>query len=394
MPREREGSEAAQRPADSTAHSAPNGLGRFEQALAALARGERSEAVRVLWLGDSHTAADFMTGAVRDAAWRRHTPGGPGFLRLGLPHYRHDQATVKRTGRFRVEPAPPSRRDRQGDGVFGLGGMRATPLADGAEITIKPSPGSLRGRALYSVLFDLPRGASFEALLGKQVVRVPRDQAGRQVPDSPILRLDLEGDPSDVLKLRAMRGRPRFFGAFVEGSEPGVVLDTAGIDGARLATVLAWAEKVFVAEVNDRHPELLVVAYGTNEAFDAGKVDVYGSELVEVLGRLRRGAPDADCVVLGPPDALDPAGAPLARVAEIAAVYAGTARALGCMFLSGQALMGGPGSFVEWVHQRPQLARADRIHLTPLGYRVLGSRLGEELLGEGAAGAAARTYSP
>lgn len=359
-------------------------LTRFRRALEALENGERGDSVRILWLGDSHTAADYMTGAVRRVLWDHYDPGGPGFLRLGVLQYRHDQAILNRVGRFRVEPEPPSRRVLQDDGVFGLGGMRATPLADGAEMTVKISRGALRGKASHTILFDLPESAAFEVSLGDQLVRVPRDQAGRQVPESPISRLDLQGEPDDVLKLRRAQGRPRFYGVIVEGSEPGVVLDTAGIDGARLATALAWAEKAFVAEVTARRPDLVVLAYGTNEVFDGLGVQAYARELFAVLERLRSGAPSADCLVLGPPDAMDPTANSLPRVAEIGAVYEATAREVGCAFLSAQKLMGGSGAFLEWLRQTPPLARADRVHLAPLGYRALGSRIGAELLGKAA----------
>lgn len=361
----------------------PSALARFRGALQALERGGRRESVRILWLGDSHTAADFMTGAVRSILWQHYTPGGPGFVRLGAPVYRHDRAAVTRIGRFRVEPEPPSRRARQDDGVFGLGGMRVTPTV-GATVTVKLGRDALRGKARHQVLFDLAGAGAFQARLGGRVVRVPADAPGRKVPGSPILRLDLEGGEADALVLEATRGQPRFYGLVVEGSEPGVVLDTVGINGARVATALAWAEEPFVAEVRERKPDLLVIAYGTNEAFDGTSVERYAVELTTLLQRLRRGAPSADCLVLGPPDALEPGATPLARVAQIAATFERTAREIGCAFVDGQALMGGPGGFLAWQQQKPPLAQADRIHLTPDGYRLLGSKIAAELLGEGA----------
>src|SRR6188508_1943261 len=41
-------------------------LERFWSALDALARHELADSVPILWLGDSHTAADFLTGKVRE----------------------------------------------------------------------------------------------------------------------------------------------------------------------------------------------------------------------------------------------------------------------------------------------------------------------------------------
>lgn len=60
-------------------------------------------------------------------------------------------------------------------------------------------------------------------------------------------------------------GRPQLFGVVVEGDKPGLVLDTVGLNGARLATFLAWEPDAWSAELARRKPELVVIAFGTNE---------------------------------------------------------------------------------------------------------------------------------
>lgn len=353
----------------STAPTVPE-LRHFQAALDALAQGQRSDSVRVLWLGDSHTASDFLTGALRTRLAQRYGSGGPGFLRLGVP-VRHDLATFERNGRFRIQPESPATRLHQDDGVFGFGGMRVTPLSDGVRLGVRVAPHSVRGRAKFTLLYDTKLGGEFVMRLGKAEVGVRGGDGGARVPGSPILRRSIEGDAAEPFSLEVRRGRPRFYGLFVDGSEPGVVVDTVGINGARVATALAWAEAPFAAEVTARNPDLVVVAFGTNEAFDELRVSAYESQLAELVRRLRR-RPNVDCLVLGPPDALSPGGEPAPRVSEITRVYATSARDLGCAFVSGQALMGGPGSFQSWQREEPQLASADRIHLTPKGYRKLG----------------------
>jgi hypothetical protein len=42
--------------------------------------------------------------------------------------------------------------------------------------------------------------------------------------------------------------------------------------------------------------------------------------------------------------------------------------------------MGGDGGFARYLRETPQLARSDRIHLTPAGYQKLGETLGEEMV--------------
>jgi lysophospholipase L1-like esterase len=345
-------------------------LSRFYGALSALAHHQRSDSVRIWWLGDSHTASDFWTGAVRSALIERYGSGGPGFLRLGVP-LRHDLATFERNGRFRIEPESPARRSPQDNGVFGPGGMRVTPLSPGARLSVRVSPQALRGRARFTLLYDFKQPGDFVVRLGAASFTLSASTEALHVPGSPILRRTFEGSASDVFSIEARRGKPRFYGVYVEGTEAGVVLDTFGINGARIATALAWAEAPFVAEVSARNPDLVVVAFGTNEAFDELRVSAYDAQLKSLLARLRqRGT--VDCLVLGPPDAMAPGGEPVPRVSEITQVYAAAARSAGCAFVSAQALMGGPGSFQRWQQEEPQLASADRIHLTPKGYRKLG----------------------
>lgn len=361
-------------------------LERFWSALDGLARHERADSVRILWLGDSHTAADFLTGKVRELLARRYGYGGPGFVRLGVAGYRHDAATSTSLGRFTLEPTPPARRAPQGDGVFGFAGICATPSSDGARLTLKPAARAVPSGARFTVLFELPESSAFVANIGAQSLEVDASSAALgRVPGSPILRVTLDGAPGDSLTLDVKRGRPRFFGAIVESRQPGIVLDTAGIDGARLATVLAWADAPFVAEVAARRPELFVLAYGTNEAFDRQNPKAYEGELRAVLERLRRGAPGADCLILGPPDALAKGGDSEPRIPEIAAAYQRVALAERCAFVSQQALMGGPGSFRDWLREKPELSRPDRIHFTQKGYGRLGELVAGAAFGEAGA---------
>lgn len=263
--------------------------------------------------------------------------------------------------------------------MFGLGGMRVLPEV-GARTTLEVDPSTLVGRARFELWFRLVPGASLRIDLGKQALAVDHSTPVERVSGSPIARLRLEGSPGEQLSITATSGAPELYGVVAEGSEPGVVLDTSGIDGARLATPLAWAEEPFVAELSARAPALYAVAYGTNEAFDALRVDRYADQLKSLIGRLRRGAPQADCLVIGPPDAAARGGGSEPRVAEIGRVLQRTAAEIGCAYLSAFELMGGEGSFERFMRETPRLARPDRIHLTPKGYEKLGEATARELL--------------
>jgi lysophospholipase L1-like esterase len=363
------------------AEPAPRGpMSHFFDALRQLSNGGRTQHVRVLWLGDSHTNADFLSGSVRAALGERFGDGGPGFVRIGTRPYRHDGVKIGRDGNWNVDPDPPARRARQDDGVFGIGGTRAVP-APGASFSLQAlaTPGTTDEAASFELSYMLPAGSSFELSLGAKRARVDATSS-RDVAASGISHLSLSAKLGSALILRPHAGAPRLFGLIIEQTaRTGVVVDTSGIDGARLETPLAWDEPAFVAEVARRAPELFVLAYGTNEAFDRTDVAKYGPQLGELVRRVRAAAPEASCLVLGPTDA--PLGdGSVTRVAEVAAVLAASAGSLGCSFVSLQKLMGGEGSFARGMKAKPRLAQPDKLHLTPRGYQELGRALAKLLL--------------
>jgi len=355
-------------------------LDRFDGALSALESKARKEPVRILWLGDSHTAADFMTGALRRKLQIRFGAGGPGFVRVGAAPYRHEGVKLNRDGRWKVEPDPPSRRTTEGDQALGFAGMRFIPSDSHSRLEARVDGRAVAGTVRYELVFDLPRGASFKLRIGKNEHLIDGRTELAHVPGSPLARLRLEGAASDGFEVSSMTGGPRFYGVIAEGSEPGLVLDTSGIDGARVATALAWNPEVLAAELRARPPDLLAIAYGTNEAFDNRRAEIIGNDVTELVGRLRRGAPNADCLIVGPPDAAAPDLTSLPHVVEIEDALHQAANRLGCGFFSLRVAMGGDGAFVRWMREVPALARGDRIHLMPAGYEKLGEAVASALL--------------
>jgi len=357
-------------------------LAAFYDALDAMRRGRPGPGpLRVLWLGDSHTSADFMTHRIRSRLQDLVGDAGPGFLRLGLDLYRHEAATFEVSGRFRQEPALPAQRTRVKDGVFGYGGIRTLPQAGArVKVTVRPSPSPGASQALHWRLsYRLPEGAAVDVRVGATETRLSSVLGAGQV-GATVLAADFEGGPEDALEVTHVSGAPELFGVFVERARPGVVLDTVGIDGARAATPLAWEPEQFIQEVRARAPALLVVAYGTNEVFDKGWAEQYGQHVEALVTRVRAGAGPIPCWVIGPMDASAPGGGSRPRVREVTLAQEKAAHELGCAFTSAQVLMGGEGSFARWTTQRPQLARTDGIHLTIAGYRELGDALADQLL--------------
>jgi lysophospholipase L1-like esterase len=261
------------------------------------------------------------------------------------------------------------------DGVFGLGGVRFEPRdaqsRTGVEIT---DPALADASLSFDVAYRMPAGADIPTLhVGEASAKLPLPPPGK------IGHVKLTGAPgARTLRLDGA-SRLQLFGVVVEAAKPGVVLDTVGLNGARLATALAWEESSWIRELAERKPDLVVLAYGTNESQDLrGGAEKYGQQLDSMLARVKKADPNAECLVITPIDRSDEAAA--LRLAKIRDALASHAKAAGCAVWDAQAAMGGHGSMAAWSNESPPRSAGDGVHLTGKGYAALGERLGKELL--------------
>lgn len=360
--------EHALRRAASDGDARTDPLSGFHAALSALKNAKGATHVRVLFFGDSHTQGEYLPNAIREALQARFGDGGPGYLYAGDAAHRSEAATLGIEGAWQHTPKAPASPLAQDDGVFGLGGIRMSASVGVARVDVAPKvPGRMRadvcarsasgkGRVQIVVGDVAPTETRLDASVRHLLVDVP-------APGS--FRVDVSGDAA-------------LCGVVLErADEPGVVVDSLGIAGARFATALAWDEATFTAEVARRAPSLVVLEYGTNESA-AGHLrpDAYAKDATDLVARVRRAAPNADCLLLGPteleahPDA----------VAVVSPAIEAAAEKAGCAFWDTWHAMGGPGSMHAWRTGDTQLAQSDGIHLTADGYKKLGALLAADLL--------------
>lgn len=357
-------------------------LDNFYAALRELEKHTRGEHVRVAWLGDSHGASDFWSGALRTALQKRFGNGGPGFVNVGHKGYRHDGVKMEIGGKWRTYPKGASTVIPTGDGIFGLGGFLMIGEEGGARSLFKlgtqdpPLPAALSWDLCYKLA---TRKDEIEVKIdGALAGTIPAPGEARGA-----LRHQVFTSKSALPSFQVMQraGLPELCGVVIEADpkpQPGVVLDTLGINGARLATPLAWNQASWVSELARRTPSLVILEYGTNESSDY-KIDpaVYTARLTEVMARVRQASAKSDCLVLSPTDR----GDTLERTPLVRTALQQAAKAVGCGFWDTYAVMGGKGSILAWRAETPPRAAADGVHLTAKGYRELGDKLAADVLG-------------
>ncbi len=358
-----------------------NSLTRFRSALSKLATRNANEPLRVMWLGDSHTAGVTWPASVESILLNNVVSGGPGYLPLGLTYGRYHGAHILSDGSFDIAPHPPAKRTLEDDGVFGLGGTRVTPRDKPLGITIKLDSTLATGGVTCQLLFRYQRLHDRLAVIvnGKKV-EVPRDAEIVFPQGLNLYTFNMHAQAA--LEIRTIAGNPELFSLVVENEAPGLVVDVLGINGARFATPLAWDEESWKSLIKWRHPKLVVIAYGTNEVFDLAVPNRYRSDIQRLMDRIRSAIPEIDCMLAGPTDVGKGGQVAEERALAIDQVESQAAGQLGCAYFSPYQAMGGAQGFDEWLHATPALAVPDRIHLSSAGYRKLGQAMGKLITGE------------
>ena len=362
----------------------------FLAGLRALEAGTAQRSVHVLHYGDSHVAADLYSHELRRSLQARFGDGGPGFVAVGKPwrSYRHGALELGSEGPWTVQKGRLGS-DEPGTRPLGLAGV-AMRAADADTVAWLRAPGDAGPDAGFDsveVHFLRGRGAgSFDLSVdGRQLATVATDRAGAGQPAFGAQRYELAA-PGRRLSVRPRGdGAATLLGLVVERAKPGVVYDTLGINGAQAGTPLLWDPDVFGAALRQRDPDLVLLAYGANEAGLPRLSPMrYQRTFTQLVERVRRAVPRASCLIVAPCDRAAAEGGgewrTLPTILDVVAVQREVAAQQGCAFWNAFGAMGGRGAIQRWATWDPAMAQEDRVHLTRAGYSRLASLLGEALL--------------
>ncbi|MDE1150463.1 MAG: SGNH/GDSL hydrolase family protein [Azospirillaceae bacterium] len=365
------------------------GFERLFQRLAAIEAGHGGT-VDIVQLGDSHTAGGVFTTRLRDALQERFGSAGPGYMPAGKPYIgsRRADVAVGQDGKWQYfnslsDQPPPG---------WGITGFLARSRSRGAAISVTPKDGLGFDIAGVTVVRQ-PGGGDLLVLIDDRVVKqIP---TGGPTGQADWITLPTAGK-AQVLKLVALDARPvDIAGWSLDRATPGVVFDSAGVVGARLTTMDRWNPETVALELAKRHPDLVILAYGTNEGFDRSlDLAAYNERFQAALRRVNAGP--VATIVLGPLDgqAESPACKKVAdkdaafpcqetqpaankcawytppMLGRVRALQADGARKGGYVFWDWSQVMPGACGMDRWVRQPVPLGRPDHVHLTQEGYTL------------------------
>lgn len=336
-------------------------------------QGELPGPVRILQYGDSHTAADEFSGELRMLFQANFGNGGSGFSMAGKPWKSYRRRDV-RTGSSNGWYTGGLVARKGGDGIYGLGGISMTATAPRESIFIDAEASEFE--LFY---YQQPGGGSvqlYDAGVALDVISTAGD-AG-----PAYYRVDATPGPHRFELETIDRDPVRLFG-WVAENPTGITYETLGINGASATTVTQWDAATLRDNIEHRKPDLIVLAYGTNEAGSKHwTVDSYQKMFTGLLRQFREAAPTASILVIGPPDRsqrIKRKWQTLTQVGIIAEAQRRASVAMGCAFIDLREEMGGAGSIEQWV--KAGAAQADRVHLTATGYRLLGDAVFTDIMG-------------
>lgn len=267
----------------------------------AAARSGSGKPVHILQIGDSHTAGDAITGAWRDILQARYGSGGRGVMPPGKPFigYNPHGVSVDMSAGWSIAsifgpgsqlPHPP----------VGLAGFSITSHVDGARIGMTTAANEVFTRFVICAMSQ-PGAGTLAISIGGQTDRMELDsftahpECKEMTFDTPqaAVSVAVEGGPVTITSWASFR------------DAGGVALSNVGVVGSQLVHFSRNDDSVISEELRSYDPDLIVLAFGTNEGF-APRVSPQEYEIVlrSQIGRIRRLAGRVPILLLGAPDAL------------------------------------------------------------------------------------------
>jgi lysophospholipase L1-like esterase len=359
---------------------APEGsLAHFERALDRARRGEG--VARVTHFGDSPVTGDLITGEARAYLHRLFGDAGHGFLLPGRPWewYGHLGVNVEGKG-WRIRSPILG----QSETLGGLAAVRFT--AKGAATVRVDCAKWVRSSVLEIHYLSDPEGGSLTVEVDQQPIG---ELATRAVERGVAAkRFVLGEDGSHDIGLQTHNdGVVTLLGLVLERQTPGVVYDALGANGAAVFHLAGLDGQHWMDALKLRRPDLVVLAYGTNEA---GYYEHPGSAYVKayrvVVQRIRAALPETSVMIMGPMDRAarqeDGTLATMPSLKRIVAAQHKAARELGCAFFDTYVAMGGEGGALRWYESSPRLMTSDFMHPTRPGAERLARMLVHSLRGD------------
>ncbi len=363
----------------------------------------------ILQLGDSHTAADYFTGRVRERLQQLFGSGGTAYIVPGKPNLGVRSALFESEASdgWTYEALQKSDETRR----FYLSGFNAVARHAGASLSLR-ARGGLSYDRLEVAFLKQPGGGRAEVLVdGEPGGRIDLDGAA-----DARATLDVQASGTGTggfhdIAVRALSDAPvTVTGVEVARDGDGVSYISLGFPGATVQLLQKLAADNLADDLRRLAPDVVVLAFGTNEGFnDALDVGAYTAQYEQIVRKLRQLRPGLRVVMIGPPAGARPAGVcrnsavghdcpapapqPVAadgagqcrvptppKLAQVREAQRRLAERLGADFWDWSSVMPGPCGAQVWAAADPPLMAHDYVHMTLEGYKRSADRFADFLI--------------
>ena len=328
--------------------------------------------VRILHYGDSPTTGDLITSDARALFQKQFGDGGAGFVLIAKPWaWYYHRGVEMDSSKWTIDVAGDTQIK---DGLHGLGGasFQGSPGAE-ANFTVKDGE-----RSAEVAFLQAPDGGvfSFEAdgtEIGKVETSGEEKRAAWAAFELPA--------GSKKFTVRVQSGRVRLYGVEFNKNKPGVLYSSLGVNGANITLLSrAFNGTHWAAQLHHYRPDLVVLAYGTNESGFPKFVDTtWGGELKSAVKRLQAALPETSILLMSPMDRGERNDRgeieTIEAMPRLVKIEAKVAEETHVAFFNTFQAMGGEGTMGRWYAAEPRLVGADFIHPMPAGAKIVGELL-------------------
>lgn len=339
--------------------------------------GESAQVLNIIQLGDSHTSSDTFTSGLRKAFRQQLGDAGIGWLTpMNVRGQSHSLVKLKSrhwhltTSRVNDHPH------------FPLGGYIATPAKTDARLEVElRQPDTAR----YLASFLIRPGADRPPLKlkdadGRIQALIPAGLVDGWGYARAEVRLpfSITADAKDAAQLGGIW--------LTKPDASGVLVSPIGANGVRQEVWNKWSA-AWLGQLSHTQADLVILAYGTNEAFnDRLDPDAMARELAHGIRQVRQALPAAAVLLIAAPDALIRGSDPELPCAQrrplmhsaVKQVQHAVAQQEKVLYWDWETAMGGECPMLDW--QEQGLVGKDLVHFTGAGYQESARRFYADLI--------------
>lgn len=326
----------------------------------ALTNAVQTGRLHLVQFGDSHTAGDYFTGAVRAFMHEKLGDGGLGY---GMPMYVQGQR-LESWGYDNQGFALATARNQD----TGIGGVLALAKT-GASIGVRAKTGARRER----ISFEIKQAPNDAPLLVTDTTGKVQSLRVAQNNQWQITTLEL----SLPFSVYAPNNTNTAIAGYWGDRGKGARISALGINGAR-QNIMA---RQSLANLRTLGVDVVALAYGTNEAVDANtNIAQARQDLINAI-KILRATSQAAIVIIGAPESLSSqngvCGVRAPSLDAIQALQREVAQSMRTLYWDWQGEMGGACTAKNFIDQK--MMAKDGVHFSAQGYQQAGRRFAQDL---------------